>query len=44
MLRNSIAHCNVEFVANEAHKITGIQVWNTTSGGTKSWQAELINN
>ena len=44
MLRNSIAHCNVEFLVNEAHEITGIQVWNTTNAGTKSWQTELTNN
>ncbi len=40
MMRNSIAHCNVEFVADEESQITGIKVWNTR-GGQKTWQAEL---
>ncbi|RLS99128.1 MAG: hypothetical protein DWI15_00270 [Planctomycetota bacterium] len=44
MLRNSIAQCNVEFVVNEDRKIIGIQVWNKTNAGIKTWQAELTIN
>lgn len=40
MLRNSIAHFNVEFVAQTEGQITGLKVWNT-KGGKKSWEAEL---
>ena len=40
MLRNSIAHCNVEFVADQDSEITGMKVWNT-KGGHRTWQAEL---
>ena len=40
MLRNSIAPCNVEFMAESEGLITGIKVWNTKSG-KKTWQAEL---
>jgi hypothetical protein len=41
MLRNSIAHCNVEFVADQDSRITGIVVWNTNKDGHRTWQAEL---
>ncbi len=44
MLRNSIAHCNVEFVADTDSVITGIRLWNSiTRNGRKSktWQTEL---
>ncbi|MBU6172309.1 MAG: hypothetical protein KGQ60_00800 [Planctomycetes bacterium] len=40
MLRNSIAHCNVEFVSWADAQITGLKVWNTHRGH-KTWQAEL---
>ena len=42
MLRNSIAHCNVEFVVGDDRQITGINVWNTAKNSQrKTWQAEL---
>lgn len=44
MLRNGIAHCNVDFVVGEDRKITGIQVWNKTNAGIKTWHAELTIN
>ena len=40
MLRNSIAHCNVEFIAETDSVISGIKVWNTI-GRRRTWQAEL---
>ena len=40
MLRNSISHCNVEFVAGPEQQINGIKVWNSHKGH-KTWQAEL---
>ncbi len=40
MLRNSIAHCNVEFVAGSNSTIVGIKVWNSNRG-KRTWQAEL---
>lgn len=40
MLRNSIAHCNVEFLANAEHRIIGIKLWNKR-GRETTWQAEL---
>jgi hypothetical protein len=40
MLRNSIAHCNLEFLAAEQGQITGIRVWNRY-GMSKTWEAEL---
>ena len=41
MLRNSIAHCNVEFIADENSEIIGIKVWNKNDNGEKTWQAKL---
>ena len=46
MLRNSIAHCNVEFLADADSQITGIKVWNIYEDKkgetrTKTWEAEL---
>jgi HEPN pEK499 p136 len=41
MLRNSIAHCNVEFISETEGQITGIKVWNINNSGKKTWQAEL---
>jgi hypothetical protein len=40
MLRNSIAHCNVEFVSGSDSQITGLKVWNTNHG-RKTWEAEM---
>ncbi len=39
-LRNSIAHCNIEFLADHYYKLHGLRVWNE-SGGVKNWEAEL---
>jgi len=46
MLRNSIAHCNVEFVPGLDMQITGVRLWNTVwdkaaECNRKTWQAEL---
>lgn len=41
MLRNSIAHCNVEFVASEDSQIVGLKVWNNDKHGSMTWHAEL---
>lgn len=43
MLRNSIAHFNVEFLAHEDRQITGLRVWNTKDKQI-TWQAELTIN
>lgn len=40
MLRNSIAHCNVEFLPDQDMQIVGIRVWNGPRNN-KTWQAEL---
>ena len=40
MLRNSIAHCNVKFIAGPDKQICGIKVWNTNRG-EQTWEAEL---
>lgn len=40
MLRNSIAHCNVEFFSGPDSAISGIKVWNKYKGQI-SWKAEL---
>jgi len=40
MLRNSVAHCNVEFIVADDRQITGIKVWNT-KGREKTWESEL---
>lgn len=43
MLRNSIAHCNVEFCADDAGEIRGLKLWNRR-GRTTTWKAELTLN
>lgn len=40
MLRNSIAHCNVEFLADNDRHIIGVRVWNGQSTN-KTWEAKL---
>jgi len=40
MLRNGIAHCNVEFDADETGQIAGLTIWSRYKGRT-TWKAEL---
>jgi len=40
MLRNSIAHCNVEFLSDPTGEMVGIRLWNRR-GGEITWEAEL---
>ena len=40
MLRNSIAHCNVEFFADTRRDLAGVTVWNVNNGRT-TWKAKL---
>ena len=40
MLRNSIAHFNLEFLSDSSGQITGICLWNTRRG-TRTWQVTL---
>ena len=40
VLRNSIAHCNVEFRADSENQIDGLRIWNTKRG-KKTWEAHL---
>jgi hypothetical protein len=40
MLRNGIAHCNVEFTADDRSQITGLRIWNT-KGHSKTWEVTL---
>lgn len=40
LMRNAIAHFNLEFVPNEKNEITGLKVWNKRKG-QKTWQVEL---
>ena len=42
-LRNSLAHCNVEFIANHEGHISGLRLWNTPPRQPKvlTWKAEL---
>jgi len=40
MLRNSIAHCNVEFSCDRNRQVDGIKVWNNKNN-QKSWEAQL---
>lgn len=42
MLRNGIAHCNVEFIADERSAITGLTIWNTDKRGHRTWEATLM--
>lgn len=39
-LRNSIAHCNVEFVADRNGTLAGIKLWNMNRGQL-TWEARL---
>lgn len=44
LMRNAIAHFNVEFVPNEKSEIAGLKVWNTKEKDgrkVKTWQVEL---
>ena len=44
MLRNGVAHCNLEFVSDLDHKICGIRIWNgkpCNECGAVTWEATL---
>lgn len=42
MLRNAVAHCNVEFRPGPQNEIEGLTVWNTTPDGRRvTWKAQL---
>lgn len=40
-LRNAIAHCNIEFLADAKGQINGLRVWNTNPRGQTTWKARL---
>ena len=41
-LRNSITHCNLEFLSDEREQISGLCVWNTNPrNGRTTWKARL---
>lgn len=40
LMRNAIAHFNLEFVPNEKNEIIGLKVWNKWRG-KKTWEVEL---
>ena len=40
-LRNAVAHCNVEFLPDDAGRIMGLRLWNTTRDRARDWIAEL---
>lgn len=44
MLRNGVAHCNLEFDSDSNHKICGIRIWNGSpcnECGAVTWEATL---
>ncbi|NSW54183.1 MAG: hypothetical protein HPY85_16905 [Anaerolineae bacterium] len=42
VLRNSIAHCNIEISDVDANnEICGLRIWNINRQGDKTWEAEL---
>ncbi|PQV63899.1 hypothetical protein B1R32_108110 [Abditibacterium utsteinense] len=40
LMRNAIAHFNIEFLPDQNNEIAGIRVWNKNRG-VKNWEAEL---
>jgi hypothetical protein len=40
LMRNAIAHFNVEFLPDQKNEINGVRIWNK-SNGTKTWEVEL---
>lgn len=40
-LRNAIAHFNIEFIGDGNNVIRLLRVWNTSSSGRRTWEAEL---
>lgn len=42
MLRNAVAHCNLEFEAGAGNEIVALKVWNTRPGTNEvTWKARL---
>lgn len=41
LLRNSIAHCNVRFVADDDGAIAAVELWNRDGKGKKTWATEI---
>lgn len=41
MLRNGVAHCNLEFLADNNQELQRLRVWNCKSGGRKTWEVEM---
>ena len=41
MMRNAVAHFNIEFLPNGRNEIAGIRVWNRNNSGAKTWEADL---
>ncbi|MDQ9169005.1 HEPN family nuclease [Oxalobacteraceae bacterium R-40] len=43
LMRNAVAHCNLEFIAKASSDIEGIKLWNTTmrSPRDRTWEGEI---
>ena len=41
LMRNGVAHFNVEFLSSQRNEITGIRIWNINRQREKDWEAEL---
>lgn len=41
LLRNSVAHCNIEFLTDSDRQLNGLRVYNKDNSGKKTWLAEI---